>query len=904
MVTNSPAVIGSNPRRERGFLVVVRNSAQLQALQALCLSPDFTSVSCLTARYRVRPGPAIGTVIGAFAGDLQRMRSGDWTPGDAAGDLLPPPGPVPADSPWARLARLASLDTLFELASPAAIEDGELGPSWQTSFVSALASHDALPPGSRLIVFVEIDPVAANASEWAEVIPSVLRLLPKRVGIVVSGAPSGLRRPRGISADDPHVAIVTDDDLPPSQVAPDSTYTYSDSPLSGDQPADDDLLAVDHYADGLARLVLHKDTKPLTIGIHGPWGSGKSSFMQLIKNALYRHAPANTQNGLRFALDSVKDTLETNQPEHWGNEPPHAWASDILVDAENHRREFLQRMRVEARRDVITIDFNAWQYNSETQIWAGLASEITHALEGAMPWYRRLTLPIRYALGRRTNEVILSLVVPVIAAVAVLVVLSRIALSEAAGTKILGDLAVFSSLVPGGALVLLVALWRTAVLAVPVSRRILGYARGPDYSDQMGFQSQVISDLAFVSQQLQPPALPRLRLPRIRDRRAIETSRLPLPKARRPPPRVVVFIDDLDRCSDEKVVDVLQAINLILARSSFFVFLGMDTDMIYRAIDARYHAAQDDRAEFAESYLRKIVQLSFHLPTTAEDRRFALVSRMFSPAARQAFGSVGEPWPHKAEEDLQVEDAFEGGLFGAPGETPGLQITRSSQSVVLDSSPAPEVPRWSVADPNAVTGLGDIFRVDRSVLLSPHVSVIKEVEDTKEELDAFREFSLFMSPNPREIKRLVNVHRLVRILLVRPESPLSEPAQRKLVAWLIFSSRWRELVDDILRIAEQERPTDCMAALAGRQRDVALKAELLQFAEQLGEHGVITSDDLAEGRLLPEAARISQMVRDIPADALPGSPIGSDAATAPPEAAGLSESTAPTDVAARQSPGS
>jgi hypothetical protein len=41
-------------------------------------------------------------------------------------------------------------------------------------------------------------------------------------------------------------------------------------------------------------------------------------------------------------------------------------------------------------------------------------------------------------------------------------------------------------------------------------------------------------------------------------------------------PCVVVFIDDLDRCSDEKVLETLQAINLLLTASSCYALLDGD----------------------------------------------------------------------------------------------------------------------------------------------------------------------------------------------------------------------------------------------------------------------------------------------------------------------------------------
>jgi hypothetical protein len=858
ILTNSPELARANARRERGFLIVVREAAQLQRLQGLCTDPSFApQISCLTARYRVRAGPAVGTILGALAADLRLMRGSVWDPKDAAGDLLPAPGPSPHQGAWARLLGLPAWQELLDTGLPVLERDAVLGVTWMRSFLSALRPQDALPTTTRLVILAEVDPVASNPVDWTEAIEAILPLLPQAVGVLVSGAPTDLRRPRRIGAGDPHFALVSAAEIPPSDPG-DPSYHYADSALSGDQPADQDVLEVSRFADGLARLVLHKDTKPLTIGIHGPWGSGKSSFMQLIKDDLFRHAPSNKRNGYQSALQTVEENLVEYQPENWNRHSEAEPVADFLVDAETKRRQFLGQMEKAARRDVITVDFNAWRYDNETQIWAGLASEITRALESAMPWYRRLTLPIQYALGRRTSEVIISLVVPVVAVIIGLVIVSRLAISEAAGNQILGDLAVLTTALPGGILVIGVLIWRTAVVAVPVSRRILGYARGPDYSEQTGLQSKVIDDLDFVSRQLRPMHIGRPRLPKLRNRGSIETLSWPLPKPRPAGPRIVVFIDDLDRCSDDKVVDILQAINLILGKSSFYVFLGMDTEMIYRAIDVQYHVEKGDgRATFAESYLRKIVQLSFHLPTADTDDRFALVRRMFSPAARRAFGASDVDGSEHRSTNAIVEDAF---TLAA-----GLDIRGASSSVTTRQ----EAADLATGQPVAETGLGDIYWFDRSILLPPRVAVLMEVEDTEEELEAFREFTPFMSPNPREIKRLVNVHRLVRILLVRQESPLTPTVQRKLVAWLIFSARWPDLVDDILRIARNGGVGDCLLALSVDQPDARVRDDLVAFSTKLGIDGMITSDDLKELQLLPEAARISQMVRDIPAEPPP-----------------------------------
>lgn len=57
---------------------------------------------------------------------------------------------------------------------------------------------------------------------------------------------------------------------------------WTDSPIQG---AEQDQLNFSHYADVLTDVVLTTNT-PITIGIFGPWGSGKTSLMRLIGHKL------------------------------------------------------------------------------------------------------------------------------------------------------------------------------------------------------------------------------------------------------------------------------------------------------------------------------------------------------------------------------------------------------------------------------------------------------------------------------------------------------------------------------------------------------------------------------------------------------------------------------------------
>lgn len=91
-----------------------------------------------------------------------------------------------------------------------------------------------------------------------------------------------------------------------------------------------------------------------------------------------------------------------------------------------------------------------------------------------------------------------------------------------------------------------------------------------------------------------------------------------------PQGRLVVFVDDLDRCLPEKAVEVLEAIKLFLEVPNTVFVLGMDAEVIERGIEVRYRELlRHQGAERAElplsgaSYLQKIVQIPFHLPPLA-----------------------------------------------------------------------------------------------------------------------------------------------------------------------------------------------------------------------------------------------------------------------------------------------
>jgi KAP-like P-loop domain-containing protein len=88
--------------------------------------------------------------------------------------------------------------------------------------------------------------------------------------------------------------------------------------------------------------------------------------------------------------------------------------------------------------------------------------------------------------------------------------------------------------------------------------------------------------------------------------------------------RIVLYIDDLDRCGPAQVVEVLQAVHLLLALDLFVVVIGVDPRWLLRSLASHYDEILDtgpstvgDAARWhvtPEDYLEKIINIPIALP--------------------------------------------------------------------------------------------------------------------------------------------------------------------------------------------------------------------------------------------------------------------------------------------------
>ncbi len=538
----------------------------------------------------------------------------------------------------------------------------------------------------------------------------------------------------------PVVAATQSTDAPrPSQ----PSRPKKPSALSNDRPTGEDRLGYERYAEALASILSNPDTNPpLTIALYGAWGVGKSFFFSLLKKHIHRGSPVGGE-GQSF----------------WGR----AWRG---------RSDLEQR---HGRVDFHTVEFNAWVYSGTENLWAGLVTRLYDDIESYVGPWRSRWFRLRRSWKRRIGGPLLTILA--YGALSTLFwwllgfesLATYLGRPAADGRDSVSDLTVAWNTVKGGGIItgIVVAIvtlprflgavrdlfgalvtTRAAELAALASRR--------DFRDRIGFMADVKSEIREINDLLNEVQRP-------------DGSRAGGTR----PLRVVVFIDDLDRCPPAKAVEVLEAIMLLLAdddAAHFVVVLGLDARVVVRAIEGKYGDVLQRAGVSGYEYLDKLVQVPFGIPAAGEQlHRYldSLLSWGGQPPKPPEDALASPASADRAPDAPRKPDPSE-----APAEAPpgGAGAAERSEEARPPSTPS--------AAPRAAAARSD---AEATAAAQP-----AEAPFTPEEHAAFRACRAFLPPNPRRLKRMVNVYRLARML--QPTGGAMTEA--RLVGWILFTERW------------------------------------------------------------------------------------------------------------------
>lgn len=166
-----------------------------------------------------------------------------------------------------------------------------------------------------------------------------------------------------------------------------------------------------------------------------------------------------------------------------------------------------------------------------------------------------------------------------------------------------------------------------------------------------------------------------------------EAIRSLLPRGRRS--RVVVLIDDLDRCEPEAAYRLLEGLKLYLTLSNCVFVLGMNQWIVEDAIGNHVPGDRDDlKKERAGAYLEKLCQNIWRVPAVRQPKRFLLALLPRTGYRQWIDRAIGDltclpPNPRRLKGLANLLMRFEGLLPAHSGEPDDPQLSRARRMLVV-----------------------------------------------------------------------------------------------------------------------------------------------------------------------------------------------------------------------------
>jgi peptidoglycan hydrolase-like protein with peptidoglycan-binding domain len=579
----------------------------------------------------------------------------------------------------------------------------------------------------------------------------------------------------------------------PAAAEPASEWRRANPTLLRDFWTTDDVLGYRAYARAIAQFIQHPDTKPpLTIGVKGPWGAGKTSVMRMVQAELDppldAHAPVWEFRDLELTTRGKAALSRQAEGAPAAGDVDATTVRTVLDRAEAAPVDGLD-LRAPAAAEPAAADddvhrptvwFNPWMYQTGEQLWAGLAHEVITQVTSRLPRGQRerfwLELNLRrvdrQALRRRIYGLVAERVaVPLAVALLGLVATAAVALAGGTAGWLVPALVPLVGGLGAGARAASALLGRDAARAVPQmvegpiglpgrtdlaeeARSWTGLVMEPDYQARAGFLYFVQTDMRHVLDLVATPAKP-----------------------------LVVFIDDLDRCSPGVVTQTIEAVNLFLAGqfpNCIFV-MAIEPAVVAAHIETAHrelvtkletYDGTGGWSQLGWRFLEKIVQLPLALPPPRPGLAESYVRSMFGrPAA-------GRP-------DRRAAVAAE-----------LAEVRRRDATPALGALPAE---RRAVEQRLRARGAD----VETARVVAEEVAIQRFAETFSDEDDDVRaaivaEALAMPHRNPREIKRLVNLFRFYALIVNERRVLVDAPSQEEVFAQVArlaaLTSRWPHLL--------------------------------------------------------------------------------------------------------------
>lgn len=264
-----------------------------------------------------------------------------------------------------------------------------------------------------------------------------------------------------------------------------------------------------------------------------------------------------------------------------------------------------------------------------------------------------------------------------------------------------------------------------------------------NYQKHLGLISIIRKDFETLSALFEEVILPRGISPE--ERRKLEERKKESDEFRgyfkKPLDRIILYIDDLDRCSDEKVLEVIQAVHLLMAFPLFNVVVGVDKRCVNNALIYKNLLQYSKFTGLDEIYKTGIHVIS---PSEYLEKIFQIPFQLEDPSDKNIKNMVGSFLNNQIEEET-IEPT-----------TPQIDVEKKeTDDLNLVSSKKTDASVKKIESKEIPT-------TDQPEETKKKVVTPKDLKLTKDEVELLKEMVCLVGSIPRTVKRFLNIYRIIR----------------------------------------------------------------------------------------------------------------------------------------------
>lgn len=237
---------------------------------------------------------------------------------------------------------------------------------------------------------------------------------------------------------------------------------------------------------------------------------------------------------------------------------------------------------VNKEKNISVLSYDASSYSEKNQIWANFAKILFEEYECStlFPHIKYTFTKIMQNKTKHISTILLNIVLIFI--LFLLALGSKYSFSK---NVLLGEFVGVTFSISGVILLItnMIIPWTKKALSasVPLSQKVLSKISLPSYIETLGTREQISSELAILFKSW-------------------------IPKNNQ---KIVIFVDELDRCSDKGIAEFFQSIQLFSITQKLIFVFAIEPSHIKKALASSYEISENDIDAYTRQYLDKYVSI-------------------------------------------------------------------------------------------------------------------------------------------------------------------------------------------------------------------------------------------------------------------------------------------------------